>query len=519
MKKTFRILLLLWIITLTVGCVQTNPNPNKPKTEAEVIAEVNKNLKAVDQLTIDVSFVPETDDEIDFLRILTVNDFHGALAETDGEAGAARMGKYLIDQRNLNPNETIVLSAGDMFQGTGISNYRRGLDVIKWMNAVKFDAMAIGNHEFDWGIEEILKYRDGDLTNGEADFPLLGANIFQKTNKQILPNTQAYTIINKGHLKVGIVGYIGYGLESDIAVGMVKDYKFESIPTTIAPIIEDLRKNKEVDIIIALGHDGSDTTNNMLANLTGYQAVDAIVNGHHHLNKPQTIYSADNREIPIIQAGSSGEYVGDITLNINPTTKKVTGVTSSSVRMSSSRTKHASIENYINSLIEATSPLFSRVIGIAGTDITKYPTVTWAANALRAHTETAVAFINSGGIRGDAFPISKGTEVTVAHLYKIMPFDNTVKTVTLTGAQIREILFFGLSSSSNLVAIGSSVTLNGEPLVDNYTYRVASIDYVFDQPQYPFLNGTNIEADGLLFRDVLIKAIEKLTEENQEWIP
>ena len=228
------------------------------KTEAEVIAEVNKNLKAVDQLTIDVSLVPKQTMKL-ILRILTVNDFHGALAETDGEAGAARMGKYLIDQRNLNPNETIVLSAGDMFQGTGISNYRRGLDVIKWMNAVKFDAMAIGNHEFDWGIEEILKYRDGDLTNGEADFPLLGANIFQKTNKQILPNTQAYTIINKGHLKVGIVGYIGYGLESDIAVGMVKDYKFESIPTTIAPIIEDLRKNKEVDIIIALGHDGSDT--------------------------------------------------------------------------------------------------------------------------------------------------------------------------------------------------------------------------------------------------------------------
>ena len=60
----------------------------------------------------------------------------------------------------------------------------------------------------------------------------------------------------------------------------------------------------------------------MLANLTGYQAVDAIVNGHHHLNKPQTIYSADNQGNSIIQAGSSGEYVGDITLNINPTTKR-----------------------------------------------------------------------------------------------------------------------------------------------------------------------------------------------------
>ena len=100
-----------------------------------------------------------------------------------------------------------------------------------------------------------------------------------------------------------------------------------------------------------------------------------------------------------------------------------------------------------------------------------------------------------------------------------MPLDNTVKNVTLTGTQIRVILNFSLSSSSNLVAKGSSVTIDGVPLVDTRTYRVASIDYVFDQKQYPFLDGTNIEADGLLFRDVLIKAIEKLTQQNQEWIP
>ena len=146
----------------------------------------------------------------------------------------------------------------------------------------------------------------------------------------------------------------------------------------------------------------------MLAGLTGYQAVDAIVNGHYHLNIPDYITSVDNREIPIVQAGSSGEYVGYITLNINPITKKITGVSSSTVKMGSSPPKHDSIDNYINALIHATAPLFSRVIGVAGTTITKYPTVTWAADALKAHTNADVAFINSGGIWGDAFPIAKG---------------------------------------------------------------------------------------------------------------
>ena len=139
------------------------------------------------------------------------------------------------------------------------------------MNAVKFDAMTIGNHEFDWGISEILKIPRRRFVQRRSRFSAFGANIVQKANGQILPNTEPYTIINKGHLKVGIVGYIGYGLESDIAVGMVKDYKFESIPTTIGPIIEDLRKiNKS--ILSSPGHDGSETTNSMLAGLTGYQA-------------------------------------------------------------------------------------------------------------------------------------------------------------------------------------------------------------------------------------------------------
>ena len=81
---------------------------------------------------------------------------------------------------------TLVISAGDMFQGSGLSNYRYGLDMVNIMNMIGFNAMSVGNHEFDWGLSTVLNYNDGDLENGEANFPFLGCNIlYKETDLQI----------------------------------------------------------------------------------------------------------------------------------------------------------------------------------------------------------------------------------------------------------------------------------------------------------------------------------------------
>ena len=86
--------------------------------------------------------------------------------------------------------------------------------------------MTIGNHEFDWGLDTILDYRDSDQTNGEANFPFLGCNIIQKDTDSLPKNVNPYTIINQDGLKIGVIGYIGLGLESDIATQMVENYEF-----------------------------------------------------------------------------------------------------------------------------------------------------------------------------------------------------------------------------------------------------------------------------------------------------
>ncbi|MGI5920992.1 MAG: stalk domain-containing protein [Syntrophomonadaceae bacterium] len=99
------------------------------------------------------------------LDILTVNDFHGALCASEKDPGAARLGKSLQAEKAKNPDGTLILSAGDMFQGSIDSNLLYGQSVIKVMNQIGFDAMTVGNHEFDWGLD-ILKRRAS-----EARFP------------------------------------------------------------------------------------------------------------------------------------------------------------------------------------------------------------------------------------------------------------------------------------------------------------------------------------------------------------
>lgn len=517
--KRFKKLFCLFIlsIALLIGGCTTGGGDKSGKTEEEILKEVQAAFEKLDKQDLIIDRTDETDDPITKLTILTVNDFHGALEETEDGAGVARLGQYIVDTYNENPNGTIIVSAGDMFQGTGVSNYRHGRDVVKAMNAIGFDAMAIGNHEFDWSLEEILKFVDGDASNGEANFPFLSCNIAQKSKDGNLPDkVLPYRIINKGDLKVGIIGFIGYGIESDIATAHVSDYEFLLPAPVVAKYAKELREEQNCDIVIAVGHDDNATTNNSLANLTGSSRIDAIVNGHLHSAKTGLLTSTDQRDVPYVQAGHSGQYVGEITLNIENKTVQSTAVKNNKMRQVVGQNQV--LVDYVTKLVKATSPIFKRVLVKTGSEIDRYACMDWAVDALHEYTGTDIAFINTGGIRSAAFPIASGQNVDVAKVYQIMPFDNTVKTVKLKGEYIESLCnVSSFVTSSNVKVDGSSIRINGELLDLDKIYYVAAIDYIFDSPSYPFLLGDEIVATGVLFRDVLIEALEEIGNSNKTW--
>ena len=506
--KRFLYILVLLCSLFVVGCGTTggSTTDDKPLTEEEVNQKVQEGFAELDKGTFNFTKNLPTTDDVTKVTLLSVNDFHGALESSDNKYGAARIGGYIIDRYNENPNGTVLLSAGDMFQGSGISNYRHGRDTLTWMNGLGFDAMTLGNHEFDWSLDTILGYRDGDKSNGEANFPLLGCNINDKRTNQLPVNVEPYTIIEKNNVKIGVIGYIGYGIEDDIATNMIKDYEFLSPVSIVAKYAKELRTELNCDLIIAIGHDDSSTTNASLANLEGDERIDGIFNGHAHQQSSQFLNGSEGRKVPVVQGGSSGEAISEITFElVDGAWKCTTGY----YHKMNTVSENAEIKEYITRLTNVTSLIFKRVLTYAGQDFNKYSAIDWAVDALRSHFDVEVAFINDGGIRADAFPINNGQEVKVENVYRIMPFDNTVKTVKLTGDQIIALTTInGYSHSSSLYKDNSTWYINGNVLDRSKYYTVAAIDYIFDKDGSIFKQGTDIVATGILFRDVLIANLE-----------
>jgi 2',3'-cyclic-nucleotide 2'-phosphodiesterase (5'-nucleotidase family) len=366
------------------------------------------------------------------------------------------------------------------------------------MNTIGFDAMAIGNHEFDWGLETILNYRDGKSINGEANFPILGANILYDDTNELPEYVEPYTIIERGGLTIGIVGYIGYGLEDSIATKMIDEFYFAMPVDVVAPLVTEMRLQKGCDVVIAVGHDGSDANNKALANLSGDAKIDAIVNGHLHLESASFVTSTDGRKVPVVQAGSSGECVGVINFEVNQETQSISNPTVTTVTMDGSKPTNSKLDKYIDKIVKDTEPFFGRVLGVAGEKISVSSVRLWAPNVVQKYMSVDVAFVNSGGIRADAFPINKDEEVDVAKVYQIMPFDNIIKTCELKGSDIRKILNnSNIMYSNTVVRDGSKIFINGKELDNDTYYTVATVDYLFDKTEHPFQKGQNIKNEGI----------------------
>lgn len=511
MKRYFKLFLIFFIIA-SLGLFGCN---NKELSQEEINKQVTEAFKKIDSESLVINHTVPSGNAINSLSLLTVNDFHGALEEDDGKYGIARLGAYLINRYNNEPDSTLIISAGDMFQGSAISNYRHGRDVVNMMNAIGFELMVIGNHEFDWTLDEILKYRDGDLSNGEANFPFLGCNIIDVKTNNIPNGIEPYTILTKGDIKIGVIGFIGYGLEDDIATGMVKNYQFLQPIDLVASYAKELRTEKECDVVIVVGHDDSETTNNGIARLSNDSRVDAIINGHTHLEKAGTISGDGGRLVPYVQAGTAGKYIGEITLKIE--NKEAVYENVKNNKMDDFVGKNTILANYLEKITKATAPIFDRVLVTAGSKISRYGCADWAVNSLKDYFDVDVAFINYGGIRANAFPIDSGDQVKVSKVYQIMPFDNTIKLVKLTGKQIISVANSSEIDYSDSLNLKNKNTINGKDIVLTDLYSVAAVDYIFDKTEYPFTKGEDIEQTGILFRDVLIETLEEIGSKNKKW--
>lgn len=256
---------------------------------------------------------------IEIFDFYVLNDLHGKFTDGDNHPGVDELTTYLKNKYETEDN-VIILSSGDMWQGGSESNLTKGLIITEWMNELDFVAMALGNHEFDWGEEYIIK-------NAElAEFPLLAINIYDKSTNKRVEYCESSVMVELDGVKIGIIGAIGdcYG---SILNTNVADLYFKvgaELTALVKAESEKLRK-EGADFIIYSLHDGYDNTTSSsgvssLA-LSGYYDselssggyVDLVFEGHTH----QRYAFADTYGIYHLQNGGENKGISHVEVKIN----------------------------------------------------------------------------------------------------------------------------------------------------------------------------------------------------------
>ncbi|MFB3924878.1 MAG: bifunctional UDP-sugar hydrolase/5'-nucleotidase [Syntrophales bacterium] len=372
------------------------------------------------------------------LTILHVNDMHGHILpyiekSVDKETpvgGAAYTASMIEAERRKNPGGTLLLAAGDMFQGTPISNIFRGRPVLEIMNYLKFDAMAIGNHEFDWGL--------GTLENlgSSAAFPFLSANIIDRRGKY-LPGVKPFVFLSRKNLKIAVIGITTPETVVTTKPENVKGLVFLEPERILPGLVKDVRSSG-ADIVILLSHMGLDC-DKIIARVPG---IDIIVGGHSHTAVFRPVAEGGTT---IVQAKCYGLYLGVLHVKVDLRTKKVISYSRKEelrvVYAGPGASFDSSVARLVQKYHDRIKDEFAKTVGKTAVNLVRNSRGEsnigdLVCDAMRESSGARIAFQNSGGMRVN---IEKG-RITMEQIFTLLPFDNLLVSMDLTGEQIRAIL-------------------------------------------------------------------------------
>ncbi len=206
----------------------------------------------------------------------SINDLHGKIDDTYANIGVDEMTAYLQAAQAQNEN-TILLSAGDMWQGSAESNFTKGKLVTEWMNELDFAAMAMGNHEFDWG----ESYLESNETL--AEFPFLGINVYDVDTNERVSYCKPSVTVEKSGVKIGIIGAIG-DCYSSIAEEQVRGVYFKTDDELTALVKAEAQKLRlsGADFIVYMLHDAEVSNRSHYDEELSDGYVDLVFEGHSH---------------------------------------------------------------------------------------------------------------------------------------------------------------------------------------------------------------------------------------------
>ncbi|HJO95524.1 MAG TPA: 5'-nucleotidase C-terminal domain-containing protein [Victivallales bacterium] len=468
------------------------------------------------------------------ITVISFNDFHGQVQRTtDNHHIVPGIEKFMTAvkvEQDAYKNNTILVSAGDNYQGTFMSLMTFGAPVNDMFKSLDVVASAVGNHEFDWGVKYFPKWEKS------ANMNYLAANIVYKKNNELVKWAKPYLIVKKNGLKVAFIGLATRETLYTTAKKNLVGLKFIDPAIAAQKWIDFLKAGKakagKPDVIIALTHipssqnaDGT-VIGKEIHDLCGNtKGLDAVISAHSH-----KVVCGYVNKIPVIQAGSYGEDLGLLNLyfnNENKLTKIVPSIVNVGKEIKSLKNDKAGetiLTKYSKKLAK-----YYKTIGTAEGDFTRTDQGVsklgyFVAKVMAESAGDEMGIVNTYGLRAD---ISSG-KITVQDIYDVAPFDNKIYSVKMKGKDLKQLIensfeqngsikgqYYGVKIFVNPNApFGEKVIKlelpDGKPIDMNKYYSIATCDFMYNGgDKFNFSKSIDKKNTGVIIKDALIKYITK----------
>jgi len=473
------------------------------------------------------------------VTLIHSNDLHAHIEPTkikgQGYGGYARQATIIKRTRATEPN-VLLLSGGDTFQGTMYFNTYEGLADLAFMNAVHYDAMAVGNHEFDRGPKPLGTFAS------LAAFPVLSANLDVTGEPALNGVIQDSAIVTVGGEKFGIVGATTPTVTNISSPGPT--IKLKDLHDSVQAAVDKLIV-KGVHKVFLVTHIGYAEDQALVKTLHG---VCFVVGGHSHTplgtpdlpgwpksqgEYPTVVKDSQGVSVPIVQCWEWGKVFGHITLDFDAKGRLVRWRNAKPIVVDSSIPEDKEIVSMVTAFKRPIAAMEGQTVGEAATALPKETqgggdslmadVIADGMLAATAKGGSVAAFVNSGGVRGGLEP----GKITYGELISIEPFGNTLVELDLTGVELKAALEEGVGTGGELnpsqgssyeidrsKPIGSrvlSVIVAGAPLDLAKTYRVTLLNFTANggdaHQVLKDAKGARIET-GLIDLDALIEYVK-----------
>lgn len=460
------------------------------------------------------------------LVILQTNDTHSQIDPTDKDFGGVQRRKVFIDSvRAANP-DVLLIDSGDAVQGTLFFTLHGGKVEMDVMNLLGYDVQILGNHDFDNGVDAMAR----NVARSNAAW--ISTNYTfdnDSVGKLFLP----YKVFKYGDRKVGVIG-LNLNPEGMIAPSCSEGVNYHDAVKVGNIAAAWLKDREDVDLVVAVTHLGYDdvvppSDNDIAKNSTD---IDIILGGHSHTllipgSGREWVANADGDSILVTQNGKSGQYISEVTVDLDSIGTKRPRLRQVLLDKSYDRNRSQALDNVIDPYRKDVDALMNEKIGVARKDLNNdepallnYVSDFCAARGSElAGRKVDLALMNSGSLRRG---LPKG-DITKGQIISMQPFTNHIVVMEISGKDLIDAMnVYALRNGDGLSESGrvaynpkthavTSFTIDGKQVDPAKTYLVSTIDYLANGGDYmtPLKNGRIVATSPDIVYDDLINYITR----------